>query len=135
MKDGRRCFEGCLLGFVKVKFNYGFDSSTAYDARSAESDVVKAVLAAYKSGDDKDRALVAENGLADARDAGGDGEAGVSFEGSNHRTGVADSDEEFFVCWELVRTRVVSEREASDLRCAPDSNRRISMFADDGSVN
>ena len=127
-------FECFLFGVVELEFDDGFDSAAADDARCAEGYVVQAVLAGHEGGDDEDGPLVAENSLADARDAGGDGEAGVSFEQRDGGTGVTDGDEEFFGRGKGVGTGIVGEREAGDLGGAPDSYGGVSVFADDSGV-
>ena len=79
-------------------------------------------------------ALVTEDRLADARDAGGDGEAGVAFEAATAGPGLADGDEEI-----LMRGRASApgkgERQPGYLRGAPDGDGGVSVFADDGCVD
>ena len=78
-----------MFSGVEVKLDDRFDSTAADDARRAKGDVVKTILAAHQSRNNEDRALVTEDGFADARDAGGNGETGVALKGSHYWASVA----------------------------------------------
>ena len=96
---------------------------------------MQAVLASHEGGDGEDGALVAEDGFADARDAGGDGEAGVALEVGYNGSRRANGDKQFFMTGERFCTRVLSEGKAGDLGGAPDGDGGIAVFADDSGVN
>jgi hypothetical protein len=119
LENCRRGLQGLLFRFVEPQLKRKLDAAVPYDAGRAEGDVVETVLAVHKGRDHKDRTLIAEDCLANARDTGSDGEAGVPFETGDFRPGVAYARGEFLLTGETIRSRVKSERTSGDLGCTP----------------
>jgi hypothetical protein len=135
LENSGRGFEGLLFRFVEAQLKSEFDTAVSYDAGRAEGDVMETILAVHEGRDHEDRTLVTENCLADACDTGCDGEAGVAFEAGDLRAGVADAREELFLTGKSIYSRVEGERNSGDLGRTPHCHRRVSVFADDGSVH
>src|ERR1700760_696718 len=76
-----------------------------------------------------------ENSLADARNAGGDSEAGVALEQRNGVTCVADGDQQLFMRGKRMRPRILCKGKAGNLSSTPYGHRRVSVFADNSCVN
>src|SRR5437773_354979 len=89
------------------------------------------VLAGETGGDGEYRVFVAQNRLADAQDAGGDGKRSITFAGDDFLRGLAHTLQQFFTIRQVARPSEVEQGDAGDTRPAPDRNLGISMLADD----
>jgi hypothetical protein len=94
-----------FAGLALLRILSKLDAAVPYDAWRAQGDVVETVLAVHEGRDNDDRTLITENCLADARDTGCDGEAGVAFEAGDLRAGVADACEKVFLTGEIICSR------------------------------
>jgi hypothetical protein len=124
-----------LFSFIQVKFDDRFDSAATHDAGSAESHIAQPILTRHQGRNDQHGAFVVEDGLADSRDAGGYGKAGIALEERNCGTGIADGNQQLFMRGQIMCAGIAEEGNSRNPGPAPYGDRRVSVFADDGGMN